>query len=99
MKAWQFQVSVILGALSLILAFAVIKTGKTSQKLQNDLQSQQNEINTGLLSQMVISIPNQKLIPSPTPMAITQRSTRLRNSSRWSPKLIKILLSSSPSLI
>ena len=51
MKAWQFQVSVILGALSLILAFAVIKTGKTSQKLQNDLQSQQNEINSGLLSQ------------------------------------------------
>jgi len=51
MKAWQFQVSVILTALSLILAIVVIKTGKTTQGLQIDLQRQQSEINSGLLSQ------------------------------------------------
>lgn len=51
MKAWQFQVSVVLAALCLVLSLVVISTGKTSQKLQAEVQQQQREINTGLLSQ------------------------------------------------
>ena len=51
MKAWQFQASLVLAVLCLILSIGVIKTGKTSQSLQIELQRQQNEINSGLLSQ------------------------------------------------
>ena len=51
MKAWQFQASLVLAVLCVILSIAVIKTGKTSQSLQIELQRQQNEINSGLLSQ------------------------------------------------
>ncbi|TAN39047.1 MAG: hypothetical protein EPN23_00615 [Verrucomicrobia bacterium] len=45
------MVSIILAALCLVLGLAVISTGKTSQKLQTELQQQQSEINNGLLSQ------------------------------------------------
>ena len=51
MKAWQFQVSVVMAALCFVLSLAVISTGRTSQKLQTELQQQQSEINSGLLSQ------------------------------------------------
>jgi len=51
MKTWQFQVSVILAALCVVLGLAVISTSKSSQKLQSELQQQQSEINSGLLSQ------------------------------------------------
>lgn len=51
MKAWQYLVTVVLGAACLILALLVIKTGKSTQGLQIELQRQQNEINSGLLSQ------------------------------------------------
>ena len=45
MKAWQYLVTVVLGAACLILALVVIKTGKANQNLQLDLQRQQMEFN------------------------------------------------------
>jgi hypothetical protein len=61
MKAWQFQVSVVLAALCLVLGLAVVSTGKTSQKLQNEIQQQQGEINSGLLSQSGQQVGNNIL--------------------------------------
>ena len=51
MKVWLSIVGAVYGALCVLLAVAVIATGKTTQRLQTELQRQQGEINNGLLSQ------------------------------------------------
>jgi len=58
MKAWQYLVTVVLGAACLVLALAVIKTGKANQGLQSELQRQQTEINN---AQRVMQMGNSIL--------------------------------------
>jgi hypothetical protein len=58
MKAWQYLVTVVLGAACLILALAVIKTGKANQGLQTELQRQQMDINN---AQRVMQMGNSIL--------------------------------------
>ena len=71
MKAWQYLVTVVLGVACLVLAFAVIKTGKANQGLQTELQRQQMDINNAqrvmqmgnsILQEMVnASVRNEKM--------------------------------------
>ena len=71
MKAWQYLVTVVLGVACLVLAFAVIKTGKANQGLQTELQRQQMDINNAqrvmqmgntILQEMVnSSVRNEKM--------------------------------------
>lgn len=57
MKAWQYLVTVVLGVACLVLAFAVIKTGKANQGLQGELQRQQAE-----LQQLQLEINNTQRV-------------------------------------
>ena len=74
MKDWQSTVSAVLGALCLVLAIAVISTGKTTQRLQNELQRQQGEINNGLLSQRGQQLGNSILQDM---VSVSARNTKM----------------------
>jgi len=77
MKTWQYTVTVVLGAACLVLALLVIKTGKASQSLQLDLQRQQSEVNSGLLSQRGQQLGNSILQDLVVVAAKSQRMHKL----------------------
>ncbi len=56
MKSTQFYIATALSALCLILSIWVIALGKSNQHLQQELQSQQNDINRGTASQQAGSM-------------------------------------------
>ena len=57
MKAWQYLVTVVLGAACVILACRVIWTGRTNQGLQGELQQQQ-----ATLQQIQVEINNTQRV-------------------------------------
>lgn len=71
MKPTQFYVVVSLAAISLLLAITLVALGGANQRLQTELQKQQEEINRGSASQQVgtnllrdmasISVKNDKM--------------------------------------
>ncbi len=77
MKTWQYLVTVVLGVACLVLALLVIKTGKTTQRLQLDLQRQQSEVNSGLLSQRGQQLGNSILQDLVVAAANNQRMHKL----------------------
>lgn len=77
MKTWQYLVTVVLGAACLILALLLYKTGKSAQSLQLDLQRQQMEVNSGLLSQRGQQLGNSILQDMVVVAANNQRMHKL----------------------
>ncbi len=54
MKASQFYLSVAIGGVCLILSIALIALGQSNQRLQTQIQHQQEEINRGQTSSQVL---------------------------------------------
>jgi NADH:ubiquinone oxidoreductase subunit 6 (subunit J) len=53
MQKWQYNVSLALSVVVLLLTITLIVTGKTNQDIQQQLQKQQLEINKGQVSQQI----------------------------------------------
>lgn len=61
MKAWEFFTTLLLSIVCAALAAAVILTTKSNQRLQQDLQIQQQQITGGILGQQAQQIVNNVL--------------------------------------